>query len=86
MNDTHTEKLQEVFRVVFELPRAVDVSRVRQKTQENWDSLRHVMLIAALESEFGVRLDTADALCLNSFETAQQLLEGRGVGASFSGS
>jgi len=80
MSDNHIEKLQEIFRAVFELPPATDVSGMEQKTQEQWDSLGHVTLVAALESEFGINLDTADALRITSFETTRQLLEERGVG------
>lgn len=80
MTDRDYEKLQEIFRVVFELPATVDATHVHQKTQGNWDSLCHVTLIAALENEFNVNLDTADALRIDSFETTRMLLEERGVG------
>jgi acyl carrier protein len=79
MDTGKIEKLQEIFRVVFELPPAADVTRVQQKTQKNWDSLGHVTLVAALESEFKISLDTADTLRINSFDTTRQLLEERGV-------
>jgi acyl carrier protein len=73
------KKLEQVFRVVFELPSTAEVARVSQASQANWDSLRHVTLVTAVENEFGVSIDTADALRLDSFETTLQLLEERGV-------
>lgn len=82
MSYSDIEKLKEIFRAVFEVPPATDVSRMEQKAHPNWDSLCHVTLVAALESEFNITLDTADALRITSFETTRQLLEERGVGAS----
>jgi acyl carrier protein len=79
MKNGKTEKVKEIFRVVFELPPAADVTHIEQKTQSNWDSLGHVTLIAALESEFSIRLDIADTLRINSFETTLQFLEEKGV-------
>jgi acyl carrier protein len=82
MANATTEKLQEVFRAVFELPPTADVTHLDQTTQSNWDSLGHVNLVAALESEFNISLDTADTLRIHSFETALQLLEERGIVSS----
>jgi acyl carrier protein len=79
MSDANNEKLQDIFRAVFELHATADVARMGQRTHPNWDSLRHVMLVAALESEFNICLDAADALRITSFETTQQLLQERGA-------
>ena len=78
VNSDKVQKLEDVFRVVFELPAAADVRRLLQNDDEKWDSLAHVKLVAALESEFNLNLDTADALRIKSFETARELLEERG--------
>jgi acyl carrier protein len=79
MTPEKLQKLERVFRTVFELPRTAEVAAVSQTSQENWDSLRHVTLLSAVESEFNVSIDTAEALRINSFETTRQLLEERGI-------
>lgn len=79
MNATSTEKLQDVFRAVFELAPGADATRVRQINQKNWDSLAHVSLVTAIESEFEVTLDAADALRMTSYQATQLLLEEKGL-------
>ena len=74
-----TARLEHIFRAAFDLPPDADPSTVCQATQANWDSLAHVMLVSAIESEFGTTLDAADALEITSFEDARALIEARGV-------
>lgn len=78
MVDTQV-KLQEIFRSVFDLAPDRDASGVDRSNQPNWDSLAHVTLVAAIESEFGVELDTVDALELTSFQAAEKVLARRGA-------
>lgn len=73
-----SQRLEEVFRGVFELGASDDVRRLAQGGHPKWDSLGHMLLIAAIESEFGVSIDTADALEMKSFEAAQRWLDGNG--------
>ncbi|MBI2361784.1 MAG: acyl carrier protein [Elusimicrobia bacterium] len=50
---------------------------VRQRTKVNclhWDSLMQLTLISAIEQEFGVSISNDDAVDLNSFEAALQIL------------
>lgn len=75
MNNLH--KLAEVFRVVLDMPDGSDVSNVRRVTARRWDSLAQVSLVAAIETEFGVRLDTSDSERLTSFDAAKLLLAER---------
>lgn len=79
MNVATTEKLQDIFRAVFELPAGADVTRLRQISEKKWDSLAHVSLVAAVESEFGLTIDAADAMRMTSFQATQLLLEEKGL-------
>jgi acyl carrier protein len=72
-------KMGDIFRAVLELTPGTDVTRVRQINEGNWDSLAHVSLVAAIESEFSITLDAADALRMTSFEATQLLLEEKGL-------
>ena len=79
MNAASTARLADVFRAVLELTPGVEVERVRQSGEDRWDSLAHVSLVAAIESEFDVTLDAADGLRLTSFEATRLLLEEKGL-------
>lgn len=70
-----TDRLQEVFRGVLNLPAGADASRCRQVNTPEWDSLTHVSLVLALEGEFGVAIDVGDSLTLTSYEAARIYLE-----------
>jgi acyl carrier protein len=72
-------KLNEIIRAVLQLPPDADVSRARQLSVESWDSLAHVSLMLAIESEFGVNIDIADQIALTSVPSIRLYLEERGV-------
>lgn len=79
MNEATEKTLAEIFRAVFQLEGGADVRGFRQINQPSWDSLAHVSLMAAVESEFNVNIDTADSLELTSFEAIALYLEERGL-------
>lgn len=49
-------KIKQVMSVVFEIPTELITDDASSDTIENWDSLRHLNLILALEEEFGVTI------------------------------
>lgn len=75
MSDEVLERLATVFRVVFTLAPGMDPMETRQITTPKWDSLGHVSLVTALESEFEVEISAADSLEITSFEAAALILE-----------
>jgi acyl carrier protein len=79
MTPENEEKLQRVFHAIFKLAPGTDLAGVRPNQTPEWDSLGHVTLVAALESEFNVNLDMADALRITSFDVARQVLEQHGA-------
>jgi acyl carrier protein len=72
-------RLEAIFREVFALPADTDFKKVRQLNQVAWDSLGHVTLMAAIEGEFGIALDTSEMLELTSFEAVRLFLEEKGL-------
>ena len=74
------QKLQAIFRSVLNLGDEVDVTGARQLSEPSWDSLAHVSLVAALESEFAVSIDTGDSMNLTSYQAVKLFLE-EGAGA-----
>ena len=78
MTPEKERKLAEVFRAVLGLDPDTDVTGVRQLSTPGWDSLAHVSLVAAIESEFGISIDIADSMALTSFRVATLYLEEQG--------
>lgn len=55
-----SEKLQNVFRDVFENADIVLRDEMTAKDVEGWDSLAHILLVVAVENDFGVTFETAE--------------------------
>lgn len=67
--------LEEMFRDILELPADQDVAQLSMLNEEKWDSLATVTLIAAIESGFGITLDSADYESMTSFAAVWMLVE-----------
>jgi acyl carrier protein len=68
-------KLAEIFSVVLDLPPGSDVQKLRRIAEPKWDSLAHTSLVAAIESEFDIRLNVADGGRITSYRAAHLLLQ-----------
>lgn len=79
MTAQNAERLQDIFRAVFEMPQGVEASGVRQLNTPQWDSLAHVTLVTAIESEFGISLEATDQLRMTSYTATALLLEEKGL-------
>jgi acyl carrier protein len=79
MNTQTSDRLQDIFRAVFELSEDIDVTNLDQTNSPRWDSLDHVSLVTAIESEFGISLDAADQLRMTGYVAAADLLAERGL-------
>jgi acyl carrier protein len=79
MNTQTSDRLQDIFRAVFELSEDIDVTNLDQTNSPRWDSLDHVSLVTAIESEFGISLDAADQLRMTSYVATTIMLEERGL-------
>lgn len=75
MSDTIHARLADIFRIVFELPDRTDLGTVHQAITPAWDSLAHVTLVVALESEFEIEISAADSLEITSFDAALSIVE-----------
>ena len=79
MTDQAEAKLQQIVRASLDLPRDADVTTAQQDGIEAWDSLAHVSLILAIESEFALSIDVADQIQLTSYPAIRHYLEEQGV-------
>lgn len=73
------ERLRTVFRKSLELPGDYAVDNLAYREIGKWDSLAHMSLVAGIEDEFDVLLDTDDVIDLSSFAKAREILERLGV-------
>ena len=55
-------KLNSIFRDIFDDDTIVLSEDTTATDIEDWDSLTHISLIAAIEDEFGIRFDMKDVL------------------------
>lgn len=72
-------RLQKVFSSALGLTPDVDVTTLAYAQHPAWDSVAHMQLIGALESEFDIMLDTDDVIGLSSFDEARRIAQKYGV-------
>jgi acyl carrier protein len=73
------DRLRRVFVDTLELAPSVDVEELKYRDIDAWDSLGHMSLVAAIEDEFDVQLDTEQVIDMSSFKVAVDMLRGMGV-------
>lgn len=74
MTINKTEKLSEIFRFALQLNDDEDVTKVRRINDSRWDSLANLTLVTALESEFGITLDSKQIECMTSYQAVFLLI------------
>ncbi|MFD9733948.1 acyl carrier protein [Umezawaea sp. NPDC059074] len=75
------DKLRDVFVEALGLDASVDVENLKYREIEEWDSVGHMALVAAIEDEFDVEFATDQVIDMSSFKVAVDMLEGFGVKA-----
>lgn len=71
------DKLTKVFSSVLRIP--AEQCSDQLNYGKDWDSVAHMALIAGLEDEFGIMIDTVDVIDMSSFLKAKIILEKYGV-------
>lgn len=74
MQEDNLNKLNKIFLTVLELDEHYLLEELSSENYKKWDSLAHVSLIAALESEFKISIDVADYENLLSYSAVKSLL------------
>jgi len=75
---TDEARLERVFRQALKLPADFDVKGLRYQT-ETWDSVAHLRLVSAIETEFAVMYETDDILGMSNFDKAASTLRRLGA-------
>lgn len=73
------DRLRAVFIDALELPEGADVENLKYRDIQQWDSLGHMTLVAAIEDEFAVQLETEQVIDMSSFKVAADMLRSFGV-------
>jgi acyl carrier protein len=73
--DTATQ-VASILREVLSLHPDRKIDTVARETVSSWDSLAHVSIVLALESEFGISIDLSDQLSLTSYRAIVEHLRG----------
>jgi len=76
---TELQRLRDAFRAALDLPADAPVDDLHYQDNEKWDSLAHMSLIATIEDEFEVMIDTDDVINMSSFVEAVRILGKYGV-------
>ena len=72
---TNIEKYKKLFSEAFE----IEISTVESLEYESipaWDSVGHMVLVAALEEGFDIMLEMDDIIDFSSFEKGKEILKG----------
>jgi acyl carrier protein len=73
------DRLRAVFVAALDLEQDTAVGALKYRDIEAWDSVGHMALVAAIEDEFDVQLDTDQVIDMSSFTVALEMLRGMGV-------
>jgi acyl carrier protein len=73
----HLERINDVFRNVFEDDELTIDRHTTAADVDGWDSLAHVTLLINVEKEFGVKFSSADVARLKSVGDLEDLIDSR---------
>lgn len=73
------EKYNKIFTNLFEVEESELDEKFNFGVAPNWDSLAHMELIAQLEDEFGIMLDTDDITHFGGYENGKKILSKYGI-------
>lgn len=75
MNTANKEKLKEIIGMVLDLKEGENPEDARKLSNERWDSLAQVNMIAAIESEFVTVINPKDYSRFTSYKSIEILLD-----------
>lgn len=73
------QKLKEVLARIFNVSVSTITEDASPDTIENWDSLRHMSLVLALEEEFGVELTDDQVVEIISYKLIKIVMQEHGI-------
>jgi acyl carrier protein len=76
---TVPEGLKQVFAKVLRVPADEIGAQSSTKTTRNWDSLRHVELVVAIEEKYGISFSASEVFALTSVQGFVDMLARKNV-------
>lgn len=70
---SNLERYNKVFCEIMQVDED-QLTGLKFKESEYWDSVGHMMLIAALEDEFDIMLEPEDMMSITSYEQGKEIL------------
>ncbi len=77
--NTSDLKLKQVLSGILMMPVERITDEVSLKTTEEWDSLKHMELIVAIEEEFKINLEFDDIVAMTNLPAIRKILSAKGV-------
>ncbi len=73
------QKLRQIFSESLGIEEEKVTDDLQYNSIEEWDSIAHMALVAAIDDGFDIMMDTEDVIDLSSFEKAKEILTKYGV-------
>lgn len=73
------KRLKKVFATSLGIDESLVTDELKYNSIPEWDSVAHMSLVAAIEDEFDIMLDTDDIIDMSSFKKAKEILAKYGV-------
>ena len=70
-----TQKYSEIFKTALNIGDDKLTNNLKYNEIEEWDSIGHMTLVAALEEEFKISLETDDIIDFSSFKKGIEILK-----------
>jgi acyl carrier protein len=71
---SNTEKLDAALRIALALPDEMNLTGIAYGETEEWDSVAHMQLVAAVENAFGIMLETDDVIAMSDYRAVRAIL------------
>jgi acyl carrier protein len=65
MSKLPEQRVQDVFRRVFDLPQLIVTAEMTAADVDAWNSFTHMLLVAEIESEFGIKFNFEEVRAFN---------------------
>lgn len=74
MNDNRDARLTTVFAKALSISESEVCDELLYQSIPKWDSVGHMALVAAIEEEFNIMIDTEDVIDMSSFAAAKDIV------------
>jgi acyl carrier protein len=68
------DRLDQIIRDGLALQDSTDVRSIAWGRTEEWDSVAHMQLVAALEAAFGIMIDTDDVIAMSDYQEIRRIV------------